>query len=225
MDRHRIDDDHLVARYLAGQLDPTESAAFEAHYAQDPATVREIERVLRLKEGLAVLRERGELDSLLRERSYWRPAMGLAAGILVLIVGAWLWIGQTTVSPIASTLAALSDRQGQPLHIASTHVLVKTRGPATLLGIPLPDRRSAIELRMIPSARPEDGAFRVRLGQLDAANAIVPLGETHARASAEDGVVVAYVDSAKLSRGRYAIELEPERALSTAPDRFIVELR
>src|SRR4051812_47740139 len=112
MERQRIDDEHLIARYLAGQLTARDAEDFEAHYAQDPDTVREIERVLRLKEGLAILRERGELDELLRARpayQRWQPALGLAAGLLVVIVGLWFWVGRTTASPIGATLADISS--------------------------------------------------------------------------------------------------------------------
>src|SRR5690349_13906761 len=127
MDRHTIDQQHIIARYLAGQLDAVTSAEFEAHYAQHPEVVREIERTLRLREGLAVLEESGELDALLHRRSYWRPAMGLAAGIAVLVVGVWLWIGQMSVAPLVGTVTALTDTHGKPLHVANTYVLVRTR--------------------------------------------------------------------------------------------------
>jgi hypothetical protein len=230
MDRQRIEDDNVVERYLAGQLDERQAREFEAHYAQDPETVRAIERVLRLKEGLAVLRERGELDALLRERSfaaYWKPALALAAGIAVLMVGVWLWIGYSTMSPIAATLAELTDSRGQPIHTSSTHVLVKMRGPATILDIPLPAERSAIELRMIPSARPSNGAFRVELDKVDPKqnNRVVPLGETRARAGAEDGVVVAYLDSAKLTPGEIRVQLSPAESGAGSADVFIIHLR
>src|SRR5262249_42689001 len=116
MERQRIDDEHIVARYLAGQLDARDAAAFEAHYANDPETVREIERVLRLKEGLAILKERGELDDLVSRRSvasYWQPALGLVAGLAVLMIGVWLWVGHGAMSPIVATLAELTDSQNQ----------------------------------------------------------------------------------------------------------------
>ena len=226
MDRHTIDHQHIIARYLAGQLDAVDSAEFEAHYAKHPDVVRDIERTLRLKEGLAVLEERGELDALLHRRTYWRPALGLAAGIAVLVVGVWLWIGQTSMAPLVTTIAALTDAQGKPLHVASTHMLVRTRGAASLVEIPLPAKRSAIELQMIPSSRPESGRFRVLLGQLDAANAVAPVAQTHATASSADGFVTAYLDSARLGRGRYLIELVPELAAPGMPgDRFVVEVR
>jgi hypothetical protein len=226
MDRHIIDQQHIIARYLAGQLDTAESAEFEAQYAKQPELVREIERTLRLREGLAVLEESGELDALLHRRSYWRPAMGLAAGIAALVIGVWLWIGQATLAPIVATVAALTDTHGKPLHVANTYVLVRTRGPATAVEVPLPRERSALELQMFPSSAAQDGHYRVLLGQLDAANAIAPVAETHATANPADGFVRAYLDSARLSRGRYAIELQPEGVAPGTPgDRFVVEVR
>lgn len=229
MDRQTIEDQHIVARYLAGQLSEAESVAFEAHYARNADTVRDIERMLRFKEGLAVLEERGQLDALTHRRNYWQPGLGLAAGIAVLIVGVWLWIGQTSVAPVLTdTIAALVDQQGKPLHIASTYILVRTRGPAaSLVDVPLPSERSAIELRMFPSVRPENGKFRVIVGQLDAANAVAPIAETRAVANASDGFVTAYLDSAKLTRGRYVVDLLPQSGGSSGPpeDRFILELR
>jgi hypothetical protein len=227
MDRHTIDEQHIIARYLAGQLSEAESAAFEAYYTAHPEVVREIEHTLRLKEGLAVLRDRGELDALLHRRNYWRPAMGLAAGIAALVIGVWLWMGQTTVAPIVGTVAALVDAQGKPLHVASTHMLVRMRGPAPVVEIPLPKERSAIELQMIPSSRTDRGDnYRVLLGRLDATNAVTPIAETRATANSGGGSVTAYLDSGRLERGRYAIEITPEGASPGTPgDRFVVEIR
>jgi hypothetical protein len=228
MERQRIDDEHIVARYLAGQLTDGDAAEFEAHYAQDPAVVRDIERTLRLKEGLAILSERGELDSLLRaRRPMWQPALALAAGLAVLVVGVLLWVGGTTVRPIGSTLTALAKHEGSPLRVASTYVLARTRGASADVPVTLPKDPAAIELRMIPSARPKSGGFHIVLSQLDAANATAPLGDTNAVASSDDGFVTAYLDSTKLVRGRYVIELQPEHpdAPGSPADRFILDLR
>lgn len=229
MDRHIIENQHIVARYLAGQLDAAESAAFESYFEKNPDTVRDIERTLRLKEGLAVLQDRGELSSIMQARKppVWRPAIGLAAGIAALVVGVWLWVGQSSVAPIVGTVAALVDGQGHPLRVASTHMLVKVRGLATSLDIPLPAERSAIELQMIPSSRAADASFRVVLGQVDAANAVATIAETRAVANASDGYVHAFLDSAKLSRGRYVIDLQQEgrAAADSSADRFVIEIR
>jgi hypothetical protein len=226
MERQHIDDEHMVARYLAGQLDEAESTAFEARYAQDPAIVKDLERTLRLKEGLAILKERGELESLLRSRPAWQPALALAAGLAVLVIGVLLWVGRA-VTPIAGTIAALTEHRGSPLRVANTYVLARTRGPAPSMAVALPKEPAAIELRMIPSSRPQDGAFHIVLSQLDAANVAAPVGDTRAAASSEDGFVTAYIDSASLSLGRYLIELQPEHpaAPGTPTDRFILDVR
>ncbi len=226
MERQRIDDEHIVARYLAGQLDEAEAAAFEKHYENDRDVVREIERTLRMKEGLAVLNERGQLDALMRPRTAWKPALALAAGLAMVVVGVLLWVGQATVGPIAGTIAALGERNGQPLQVVSTYVLARTRGTPPTMAVALPKDGGALELRMIPSSRARSGDFRVTIAQLDAADAAAPLGETRAGQSSEDGFVTAYLDSSKLARGRYRVELLPERPETAgAPaDRFILEL-
>ena len=235
MDRQRIAEDHIVARYLAGQLSAADAAAFETHYAEDPDIVRDMDRALRLKEGLAVLKERGELDSLISASGStprgwtpsWKPAFALAAGLAAVIVGVLLWVSQATVGPIAGTLPAFTEHAGQPLRVAFTQVLVRTRGSEGPIQVALPATRSAIELRIFPSSRPQDSGFHLMLGQLDAANAVAPLGDVRARASVEDGFVTAYLDSGKLSRGRYVIDLVPEHPSSppAVADRFVIELQ
>jgi hypothetical protein len=227
MDRQIIEEQHIIPRYLAGQLDAAQTEAFERYYEKNPDTVRDIERVLRLREGLAILEERGELDALVRARSVWKPALALAASIAVLVVGVWLWMAQTVATPLAGAVAALGAEHGRPLRVASTHVFVRTRGASATSDIVLPAERSAIELRVLPSSRPDDRTYRVVLGQLDAANAVAPIAETSAVASAEDGFVTAYLDSSKVGRGHYVIEVLPEHGVGsdTATDRFIIQVR
>jgi hypothetical protein len=227
VDRRQIDDEHIVARYLAGQLDETGTAQFEACYTHDPDIVRDLEHTLRLKEGLALLQERGELEALMRRRARWPRAAGLAAGIVALAAGMWLWTSHARVAPIAGTITALAHANGMPLRIASTHVLVRTRGSQPAVEIALPPDGGALELRIVPSYRPKNAAFHVMLGRLDAADTVVPLGGIHATASSDDGFVTAYLDAARLSRGRYLIEARPERGdeRGAPADRFVIELR
>src|SRR5262245_19899609 len=102
MDRQRVDDDHLVARYLAGQLDDATAVDFERHYLNHPDVVKDIERTLRLREGLALLQERGELAKLVQGKRTWGIPASLAAGLVMMLVGLWLWVGHSTVSPVVS---------------------------------------------------------------------------------------------------------------------------
>src|ERR1700722_4712654 len=55
MDTPRIDAEHMVARYLAGQLSAADEVSFDRYAADHPEILRDIESTLRLKEGLAVL--------------------------------------------------------------------------------------------------------------------------------------------------------------------------
>ena len=118
MDRKQIEDEHIVARYLADQLSPAEVLEFEAYYTQHPTMVREIEYALRLKEGLATLRDRKELDALMKaRRARWAMPLSIAAAIAVAIIGGWTWYGSPQPAPVAATLEALMAETSTPLPI------------------------------------------------------------------------------------------------------------
>src|SRR5690349_11516867 len=111
MDRKQIEDEHIIARYLADQLSPAEAEAFEAYYTQHPSMVREIEYTLRLKEGLATLRDRQQLDGLLKARRWrWALPLSIAAAMAGAALGTWTWYGSTSAAPIAAgSLEALME--------------------------------------------------------------------------------------------------------------------
>ena len=67
MDRKHIDDQHIVARYLADQLSDSEREAFEAFCAKNPEMFRELEATARFKGGLARLAESGELANMVAD--------------------------------------------------------------------------------------------------------------------------------------------------------------
>jgi hypothetical protein len=227
MDRNRIDKEHLVERYLADQLNAADAAAFEAYYTQNPDMVRDIERTLRLKEGLAVLRERGELDSLIRARPRWTLPLALAAALAAAVIGAWLWMAHSAATPLAGALAELADSSGRPVPVASTLVLARTRGGAPTIEIPLPPERGAIELRMLPSSRTANERYQATVSRINVAGVTSPLGDVRGLRTSEEGFVTAYLDTAKLQPGRYSLELQPERSDSpgTITDRFVIDLR
>src|ERR1039457_4281832 len=95
-------DPEQVARYLAGRLSASETLEFETLYARQPDIVQELEQTARFREGLATLRERGELEALVRvqpRRGRW-VQLGIAASLAILAVGAALWVGRIhTVAP------------------------------------------------------------------------------------------------------------------------------
>ena len=68
MDRRYIDQQHVVARYLADRVTDNERSEFEAYYLVHPEIVQEMEAAARFKVGLMQLRDSGELPKLLRSK-------------------------------------------------------------------------------------------------------------------------------------------------------------
>jgi hypothetical protein len=117
MDRRYIDDNHVVARYLADRLTDDEREAFEAYYLEHPDVVQELEAAARFKVGLMKLRDTGELSRLLQreQRRQW-PYFAAAAAVAVLVIGAFVIIDRTPERhPIlAATVEALRGTNGSP---------------------------------------------------------------------------------------------------------------
>jgi hypothetical protein len=227
MDRKQIEAEHIVERYLADQLSPPEAEAFEAYYLDHPNMVREIEQALRLKEGLATLRDRGQLEELMNAPGSWRrwsTPLSIAAAVAVAVVGGWAWLGSTAGSPVAATLDELVADAGTPLPLGGKYLLVRTRGADGALQIPFPADRSALELQMLPSAGAEGAPYSVTLATANGQPREV--GEAKALSIGPDGLVTAVLDSGSLEPGRYTVELASEQSDATIPsDRFLIELR
>src|SRR3954447_21205824 len=154
MDRTQIEAEHIVARYLADQLSPGEAEAFEAYYTQHPSMVREIEYTLRLKEGLATLRDRQQLDGLMKARRWrWALPLGIAAAITSAALGTWTWYGSPSAAPVAAgTLEALLENNHATLPLSGKYLLVRVRSAEQMpLEIPLPAQASAVQLQVLPA--------------------------------------------------------------------------
>lgn len=227
MDRKQIEDEHIVARYLADQLSAEEADAFEAYYTQHPGMVREIEYTLRLKEGLATLRDRQELDSLMKARRWrWALPLSIAAAIAGAALGTWTWYGSPGSAPVAAgSLEALLERSGPAtLPLGGKYMLVRVRSAETApLQIPLPAQESALELQVLPTGGAAAAPYRLVL--LPTEGKPKPLAEVTGLVPGPDGLVAAWLDSARIQRGQYTVELISEAGASAAPaERFVIEL-
>src|SRR5688572_20915 len=132
MDRKQIEAEYIIERYLADQLTPAEAEAFEAYYTQHPSMVKEIEYALRLKEGLATLRDRGQLDGLMRARRWrWAVPLSIAAAVMMTVTAVWTWRGIEIDSPVAATLEGLASGRESSLPLAGKYLLVRVRGTET----------------------------------------------------------------------------------------------
>jgi hypothetical protein len=228
MDRKQIEDEHIVARYLADQLLPAEAAAFEAYYIEHPSMVREIEQALRLKEGLATLRDRRQLDGLMRDRRWrWALPLSIAAAIVMTVAGLLAWQGTSRgTPPVAATIQELVGDARAPLPLGGKYLLVRMRGSEQVLEIPLPSARSALELQMLPASGADGAPYQVEVEQLAEDGRASSLGRIHGLTPGADGLVSAVLDSGKLQAGRYEVQLTPARVDETTPaERFVIQLR
>ena len=228
MDRKQIEDEHIVARYLADQLSPAEADAFEAYYVEHPSMVREIEQALRLREGLATLRDRRQLDGLMHARRWrWALPLSIAAAVMMAVAGALAWHGDSRVTPpVAATLQELLGEAKSPLPLGGKYLLVRMRGTGEALEISLPAERSALELQMLPASGIEGAPYQVDVEQLAADGHPTLLGRVHGLTPGADGLVSAVLDSARLRPGRFVVQLTPARADETTPaERFAIEIR
>jgi hypothetical protein len=228
MDRKQIEDEHIVARYLADQLSPAEVQAFEAYYTEHPSMVEEIEHTLRLREGLATLRDRQQLDALMKAR-LWRRAMPLsiAAAVAVVLIGTWTWYDGPAASPVAGTLTELAAGSQPTLSLGGKYLLVRVRsGESAPLQIPIPAARSALELQVLPAGGATGAPYRLRFDRVNSQGKPEHVGEISGLTPGADGLVSAWLDSARLQPGSHTVELTSEQADAAAPaERFVIELR
>jgi hypothetical protein len=226
MDRNYIDQHHIVARYLAGQLSEEEGAAFEAYYLEHPEIVREMETTARFKAGLLKLRDQGELASLLEQSPprYWVRAAAIAAGIAAVVV-AMIFVARMpdTDRLVAAAPDALYDGSGNRLAVGLSRTLIRTRGRSDDADLVLPEIAQAIELRILPAFDAPSGRYRVALSRSDG---IEPPAdhEIAGLRAASDGFVVLYLNSVRLAPGRYELTISGEGA-GGAKDTFSLQVR
>lgn len=229
-----IDDPTRASRYLAGQLSDTESAAYEAYFAEDPDALAELEATARLKIGLQRLRRTGELPELLASPSVpganrtWMFAM--AAGIAAAVIGISVWFPRTgpiTAPVLASTASVFKDHNGHGLSVMATAPLFRTRAEKYDAVIELPATRGAIRLRVLPASTGDKGRYQASLSRIKDDNTTehgVTL--TDLQPSSDDGFVDIYADSSLLAPGRYQLVLTRETggAGSGDSDTFVIKV-
>lgn len=230
MDATQTDEEQVVARYLGGRLSDGGSDAFEQYVSEHPEIYAQIEQTLRFKEGLARLRERGELNGLLRAPAPrgWVP-YAAAASVAAATVAALLWLQLRRPAPEMLFLApeAVAARHHQPVAIRGSYVLARTRGSAGLTEVTLPAEPGAIELKIVPSGVSDDTRYNVGLSRLGGPAGAANAEQIEAGPVASDGYVSIYIDSSQLTPGDYDVRLTPAvpEGSRTQSDRFVIRLR
>jgi hypothetical protein len=195
--------------YVSGLLTDEEHRAFEERLEQDPDLVQELEQLLRFREGLEILRQRGyfsKAHSRNRVLRMWVPAF---AACLVAAIGLFLWQRQDGGPAPALTASIGKDTVLVP--VTEHFTFLATRGGAT------PDLYSPgsglLEFRIRPSAAAATSRYRVTLTYTDEEPA-KPIG-TLSHLAVADGYVYAYADASRLSPGSYVLRIEAESTTDT----------
>ncbi len=225
-----MDGEHTIERYLADQLSENEAEAFERRCAEDPRFYRDIEARLRLKEGLAVLRDRGTLDAALHGPREGRWVLRVAAGVILalLCAGVWRQIELPSVSSPGPMLTAVLGSTPGSLPVTATYRLERSRGAPPAISLASSQAPGAIELQILPSNFDPSGHYDVELSQLDPGPAARPFGELRGLSPAADRYVTVYLNRVRLAPGRYELSLRPEHGTGNGRDevdQFSVRLR
>jgi hypothetical protein len=170
MDRKDIDSRHIVARYLADQLTDSERQAFETYYVEHPEILQDMEAVAQLKLGLQHLHKRHELDALTRGRRWLiAPRFLAAAAVLLASVALVLFLlrGPSRQPLLAATSGELHTWRGETLPIASTHMLLRTRGSGPDAQIVIGASSESVELLVMPEHDAHPQIYRLALASLD----------------------------------------------------------
>ncbi|MET0659185.1 MAG: hypothetical protein ABW110_13620 [Steroidobacteraceae bacterium] len=219
MDRKYIDDNHVVARYLADQLPDGEREAFEAYYLEHPEIVREMEVTARFKDALATLRDQGELSQLIQSRPPLQTGMWLAAAAVigVVAIGATYLIRTTSLRP---SMVARVDSLNLPVGI--TVRVERTRGSADI-EFPLPAAGTAIALQVAPEFEARPAIYRVALAR-ELEDELRPVTELN-HISANDGLVSVYIDRSVLEPGLYRLSLQGAEGTDATTKRSVFRIR
>jgi hypothetical protein len=228
--RKYIDDNDIIARYLANGLSEAERESFEGYYLEHPELLKELNRTAQFKSGLIDLNESGSLKGLLKPQPRWQHPfrLAIAASLALAILGASIWYNwQNNSRPIlASTAAALSHGFESRLPIAESLSIQRTRTSSYDATINLPVGAAAIELRVRPEVPALPALYRVNLARMSADNSLTNVAEVNALQVATDGFVVIYLNATALSPAIYEIKISGDKDASHAKTEssFLVEV-
>jgi hypothetical protein len=216
-----------VQDYVAGRMSDAERQAFEGRLLTDSELLQDLETSLRLREGLAMLREQKALERpqfprhrALRAGLAWASAAALAAIIV------WVTLYNVRRSPpiVGASVAALSAGLTRAPPVVERYTFAATRAPARTPDLGLPSS-GALELRVFTAITDASETFRVTLDLIQKQKTSRIGGQEHMLPDA-DGFVVIYADASRLEPGEYLLRVERDGALdpsTTARFAFLLD--
>ena len=220
MSREYIEEHHVVTRYLAGQLSEAEREAFETYYVEHPQMLRELEVAAKLKLGLALMEDAGELDAA--PRASWLPRLA-AAAVLITAIAVTAWFMYSRPVPLlAASLSQLGDSTAAPLP-ADTHTIERTRSRRFDARFELPPTPRLMALRVLPE-RPSATTYAVQLNLTAAGVPSREIAELRSLRADTEGLVTIYVDSKRLPPGSYEIVLSADSDPAAPASSFLIQV-
>jgi hypothetical protein len=201
-----------IAAYLSNRLDDTQAEAFEAYCLNHPEFARRVELDLYLKVGFKQLHGS---DRRQRARRRWAVSLGIAASLLVILVGASLLIGSRDSQPLtayrstAEVPAAL--RTGLPFELT----LLRLRDGSNVHQIVAPPHVQLLTLRLLPDGPGGQRGYSVTLTRESPLHPQT-LSIESVRADA-DGYLKLYLPLATLLGHTLAVTVMPAQGPSGTP--------
>ncbi len=228
MDRKYIDDNHIVARYLADQLTDEERGEFEACLLEQPELVRDVEAAARFKAGLATMQDKGLLEAAIRSRPpVHRRWLTLAAAFAVAILaGGLFWLMRPVqLGPVLATTAGqLAGNERAPLAIVARYVVLRTRSTYDAR-IAMPSTPSAVELRVFPEALAPGAPHRIVLSieEGEEPGTLRAVADIDDAIADDEGYVAVFLRADLLAPGRYVLQISAQDA-RVAPSTFSIRM-
>lgn len=202
MTEKHLGSQEIIDRYLANRLGDAEREMIETRIVRDAGFRNEVELTEALRDGLQQLEKQGQLEPLLRSRTWmWRRApFAIAASVLACAFGIATFLLYRPVDDSRRELATETLRFAQTRSSEERPDVIWQRSP-------VPTR---MELRFDVGLEPA-AEYRVVIDQAST-DAAAPVFEART-GSTGDGEVSISIDSTLLEPGDYRIRLEPQ-----APD-------
>jgi hypothetical protein len=230
LSRKYIDDNDVVARYLADRLSDAERESFEAYYIEHPEMLQEVNRTAQFKSGLIDLRDAGKFGNLSQPAPSWNGArvVAIAASIALLAVIGGIWRGwNIELRPtLAGSVSALSNAFQSTLPVVESYSIQRTRSSSYDATIPLPITPAAIELRIKPKVPAVPATYKVSFGAVTADNSTKDTIAIGGLRTAKDGYITVYMNTANLPPAVYELTIAADDGSST-PDTtrsYLIEL-
>jgi hypothetical protein len=224
MQRDQIESEHIIERYLTDQLSESETAEFEEFCQKNPDIYREIEATLRFREGLAALRDSGQLQTVMQVRSnrLWY-SLAVAAAVLLATFGLWSWRDHT---PSQTLQAALFSTAAGAHPVSASFVLITQRGAQSQNTLRLSNQAGTVALKLMPSDFAVDGRYDVTLRTRNSTGSNRSIGRIDDLKPAPDRFITLYLNPADLSPGEYEITVGRigPRAQSDETDHFALSV-